>query len=596
MEKQVKARQLLLNVASFIPLIFFQVWTSSYHAPGSMVIAAFAMLAYCILIIVTSYRWDKPGYFDWATTGYFTAICGSLLLWPDGATMLLRHYGVTGIYLCLFAVASCPPLFGMDPFTYHYAKKTAPPDIWKNPLFVKINRIMTFTWAGIFALCTILTFYPSFLMQIVLPNVLVLGFGFPFNSLFPDFYLKRLGIPSRSEWRRTAQENAGEGPAVYREVQAPSIHRESNNTDQHFTAGKEKTMKVLAMNSSPRSEGESKTELMLNSLVKGMREAGVDVEVVNLRKKKVNNCIGCFTCWTKTPGFCLHKDDMTSELFPKWAESDLVIYATPLYHFTVNAAMKAFIERTLPGLEPFFEDHKGRTVHPLRFRHPSVVMLSVAGFPEDSAFDQLSSWANFVFRDSLVAEIYRAGAEVMTVPFCEEKTKDILEAVTQAGRELVKNMKVDPATMARIKQPISGDTAFLHEMGNLMWKTCIAEGLTPREFAEEGLAPRPYSIETFMAIMPMGVNPRAAGGIKAVIQFDFSGDIEGSCHFKIEDNKIAAFPRAADKSDLTIKTPFSLWMDIMNGKADGQKMFMEQKFKVLGDISILMRMNQIFRK
>jgi NAD(P)H-dependent FMN reductase len=434
------------------------------------------------------------------------------------------------------------------------------------------------------------------LMQIVLPNILVLGFGFPFNSLFPDFYLKRLGIPSRSEWRSTAQEDAGEGPAVPRKAQAPLLHQESAITYQHLTPGKEKPMKVLAINSSPRSERESKTELMLSHLDKGMREAGADVEVVHLRKKKINYCIGCFTCWTKTPGICLHKDDMTNELFPKWAGSDLVIYATPLYHFTINASMKAFIERTLPALEPFFEDHGDRTGHPFRFRHPSVVMLSVAGFPEESAFDQLSSWARFVFSKSLVAEIYRGGAEVMTLPFLEEKAKDILDAVTQAGRELVKYMKVDPATMARIKQPISGDVTFLHKMGNLMWKTCIAEGLTPREFVEKGLAPRPDSIETFLAIMPMGFNPHAAGGVRAVIQFDFSGDVEGSCHFKIEDNKIAAFPGNADKPDLTIKTPFSLWMDIMNGKADGQKMFMEQKYKVLGDISLLMKMNQLFRK
>ena len=393
-----------------------------------------------------------------------------------------------------------------------------------------------------------------------------------------------------------AQEKIHEGPAVPREVQAPSSHQGRAITDKYPTARKEKTMKVLAINSSPRPEGQSKTELMLNSLVGGMRQAGADVEVVHLRKKKVNNCIGCFTCWTKTPGVCLHKDDMTGELFPKWAGADLVIYASPLYHFTVNAEMKAFVERTLPALEPFFEDHKAGTGHPWRFRHPSVVMLSVAGFPEESVFDQLSSWARFVFCESLVAEIYRAGAEIMTVPSFEEKTKDILDAVTQAGRELVKSMKVDPATMARIKQPISGDSAFLLRMGNLIWKTCIAEGLTPKEFAEKGLAPRPDSIETFMAIMPMGFNPHAAGGFKAVIQFDFSDDVEGSCHFKIEDNKIAAFPGSADKPDLTIKTPFSLWMDIMNGKADGQKMFMEQKYKVAGDISLLMKMNQLFRK
>ena len=75
-------------------------------------------------------------------------------------------------------------------------------------------------------------------------------------------------------------------------------------------------MKVLALNSSPRDEGQSKTEFLLQHLVQGMQDAGAEVEVVALRKKNVKNCIGCFTCWTKTPGVCIHQDDMTREFFP----------------------------------------------------------------------------------------------------------------------------------------------------------------------------------------------------------------------------------------------------------------------------------------
>ncbi len=84
-------------------------------------------------------------------------------------------------------------------------------------------------------------------------------------------------------------------------------------------------MKVLALNSSPRKEGQSKTELMLKHLVNGMQEAGAAVETVHLRNKTIRNCAGCFTCWTKTPGICIHKDDMTKELFPRWLKADLVI-------------------------------------------------------------------------------------------------------------------------------------------------------------------------------------------------------------------------------------------------------------------------------
>jgi len=149
-------------------------------------------------------------------------------------------------------------------------------------------------------------------------------------------------------------------------------------------------MKVLAINSSPRTGGGSKTERMLNHLAEGMRDAGANVDIVNLREKKIKNCIGCFTCWTKTPGRCIHKDDMTSELFPKWLESDLVIYATPLYYHTMNASMAAFRERTLPAIQPFFEkSDDGKTFHPLRHKIPAAVWLSVCGFPEESEFDAL---------------------------------------------------------------------------------------------------------------------------------------------------------------------------------------------------------------
>lgn len=49
-------------------------------------------------------------------------------------------------------------------------------------------------------------------------------------------------------------------------------------------------MQVFAVNSSPRVGDQSKTELMLNHLVEGMRDAGAQVEVFNLRDKKIKHC------------------------------------------------------------------------------------------------------------------------------------------------------------------------------------------------------------------------------------------------------------------------------------------------------------------
>jgi putative sterol carrier protein len=257
--------------------------------------------------------------------------------------------------------------------------------------------------------------------------------------------------------------------------------------------------------------------------------------------------------------------------------------------------MKGFIERTLPMVEPFILERDGKSTHPLRHRFPAAVLLSVAGFPEMTVFDQLSAYSRFLFRDTLLAEIYRPGAEAMGNSAYRNAREIILEGVRQAGAELVRDRRVSPNTMDRITQPLAVSKEFAG-VANLFWKTCIAEGVTPREFQEKGLVPRPDSIETFLIILPMGFHSDAAPGLKAIFQFDFSGEVEGSCHFRILDGKMEGTAGPAEKPDLTIQTPFEAWMDIMTGKADGQEMFMAGKYRVAGDLSLLIRMGEWFKK
>jgi hypothetical protein len=583
--------------------------------------AASLALLYAAGYTLTAIRAGQVTKLDYGVVLFWAcglAVAGSV---PFMADLYFRTYFTSFLYLSLFLVAWLPILFRKEPFTVAFARRTTPEIYWKTDVFLTINRIMTGVWGGMFGVCAAIGLYASPASQIILPVILLLGVGLPFNRRFPDYYLKRLGLPSLAAQRGEVEaepvpRRAGlpaldpaKGPdGVHGEItktparsgeteNAPFVPGRTINLQQH---GKEPAMKVLALNSSPRSDDQSKTAFMLKPLLEGMREAGARVEMVELRKKTIRHCSGCFTCWTKTPGVCIHKDDMTNELFPKWLESDLVVYASPLYHFTINAEMKAFIERTLPILEPFFLNRDGQTHHPLRREHPKLCFLSVAGFPEDSVFDQLSSWVNFIYggrngsAGPLVAEIYRPMAEALSGPVFREKAAEILEAAREAGREIVESLRVRPETMERIRQPLTDDPGRFLKMGDLMWKTCIAESVTPKEFGEKGLIPRPDSIETFLMIMPMGFNPEAAGETQATIQFNFSGEVEGPCYLVIHDGQCEPSEGRADRPDLTIDTPFEVWMDIMTGKADGQQMFMAQKYKVTGDLSLLMRIGELF--
>jgi multimeric flavodoxin WrbA len=351
-------------------------------------------------------------------------------------------------------------------------------------------------------------------------------------------------------------------------------------------------MKVLAVNSSPRPEGQSKTVMMLGHLVKGMRDAGAQVEVVDLRRKKVNLCMGCYTCWTKTPGVCAHKDDMTVELFDKWLDSDIAVYATPLYHYTLNAAMKAFIERTLPMLKPFLIEREESTSHPLRDRKPPhAVLLSVCGFPEIGHFDHLSAYFNKLWGRLLLAEVFRPGAEAL--PNLGAKRDEVLEATERAGRELVESRSVSTQTLEVIKQDLGVSDEF-RTISNMMWKTCIDEGVTPKEFEEKGMVPRPDSLETYLMLLRFGFKPAAAAGVDKVVQFDFTGEAEGTCQLKIADGKIETTEGGEGDPDLTVAAPFEVWMDVITGKVDPQQVFMEQKCSADGEFELLMKFGSWF--
>ena len=232
--------------------------------------------------------------------------------------------------------------------------------------------------------------------------------------------------------------------------------------------------------------------------------------------------------------------------------------------------------------------------HLLRDKVPPVVILSVCGMPDENHFSALSAHMRYFLAAPgyrLAAEIYRPAAEMMTQPFLKDKVDDVLDATAEAGRELVRSMAVSPGTMARITQPLV-NPQFFAKMCNVMWKTCISERMTVKEFAEKKIVPRPDTLEDFLLLFPLGLNAKAVDGMKVIIQFMFSGEVRGSCYFIVEKGQVSAQSGTPEVSNLTIETPFELWMDVMTGKVDGQRMLMEQKYRVFGDLALMTRLFQ----
>jgi multimeric flavodoxin WrbA len=213
-------------------------------------------------------------------------------------------------------------------------------------------------------------------------------------------------------------------------------------------------MNILALNSSPRDNETSKTELVLQTFLTGARRAGAVAETLYLRQYKINHCLGCYSCWLKTPGKCVQKDDMTETLFDRYLQADVVVLASPIYHATLNARMKLFVERTLPMMDPLKEVPEGAVPH--RFeKMPKVVALSVCGFWEQSMFDAMSLTWRMCLAGDLIAEIYRHSAEFLSVPEFQVTVQPVLDALTLAGEEVVRFGQVNPETMSAITQPLA---------------------------------------------------------------------------------------------------------------------------------------------
>jgi len=164
---------------------------------------------------------------------------------------------------------------------------------------------------------------------------------------------------------------------------------------------------------------------------------------------------------------------MAELLFGRFLEADLAVLATPLYHFTMNARMKAFIERTLPMLEPvFFARHAAR---PWRFQKiPRLVAISVGAFPERHNFDALSLNLRMIFGNLLVGEIYRHSSEFFVIPELASPVQEVLAATAQAGREVVLEGKIQPTTQATIMQDLAPREK-LGRLANAHWRQQMEE-------------------------------------------------------------------------------------------------------------------------
>ena len=200
-------------------------------------------------------------------------------------------------------------------------------------------------------------------------------------------------------------------------------------------------MNILIINGSPRGE-KSNSYQLTGAFLRGVRQRAGEVQIREREvcKLDIRPCLGCFSCWSCTPGKCCMEDDM-EQVIQDLLWADITIWSFPLYYFTVPGGLKNLIDRQLPMLLPFMEEKEGQVGsggHPSRYDMSGkrTVLISTCGFyTAEGNYDGVYSLFDHICGRGNYTAIFCGQGELFRVPELAGITGEYLSCVEQAGRE-----------------------------------------------------------------------------------------------------------------------------------------------------------------
>lgn len=112
--------------------------------------------------------------------------------------------------------------------------------------------------------------------------------------------------------------------------------------------------------------------------INNLQTGGSSVNFIDLSALKIANCIGCFGCWTKTPGKCVIRDDAV-RVYPLIASSSHIIYISRICYGGYDTVMKTMLERAIPVQQAFIRLVDGETHHVQRAVVPKEAVIIAYG-------------------------------------------------------------------------------------------------------------------------------------------------------------------------------------------------------------------------
>lgn len=224
--------------------------------------------------------------------------------------------------------------------------------------------------------------------------------------------------------------------------------------------------RVLVINGSPKGNN-SNTMQLTNAVLEGIRKADelVNIEQLNVCDMDIKHCVGCMSCWGKTPGKCVINDCMQA-VHESFRKADIVILSFPLYFFGMPGAMKVFVDRLMPLMETYrgaVRNIGNDAFHEFRFdtEDKRFVVISSCGYGRtEEIYDSLTKEMNFIFGGGRYYPLYCPQSEMLAIEQLKPQINVYLERYRRIGELLGKGEQISKEDIQAVSEPILPQRAF----------------------------------------------------------------------------------------------------------------------------------------
>lgn len=349
-------------------------------------------------------------------------------------------------------------------------------------------------------------------------------------------------------------------------------------------------MNILAINGSPKGE-RSNTWRLTSTFLRGIaaeEESACGqtpaVETLHVAKLNIKPCLGCFSCWSKTPGTCCLHDDMQA-IIEKILWADVIIWSFPLYYFGLPGPLKNLIDRQLPMSLPFMSVEAQNGGHPSRYDMSGkrTVVISTCGFYTAKGnysgvtdlFDRLCGKGGYT-------ALFCGQGELFRVKELAERTDEYLSQVEKAGEEFADG-GITGETRAKLDQDLFPRDVF-EAMADASWGV-----------DESGEKEDPSLV--FTRQMAALYRREAWPGRDIVLDMRYT-DIDKTYRIVLgaRGSRAEEEPAEGFTTNCTtqINTPLSVWRSIAAGEIAGDEALMKHMYSVEGDFDLMMHWDEYF--